>query len=155
MNFSKKDLLGHCKELLTSKRQMLSKELGKLREAAVNETKSSMGDKYETSREMMRQEESKLASQLGIVEEQMVGLDRIDPERSFNKVDLGSLVQTETTTFFIAGSLGKLTYDSESIFCISAAAPLAKLLMGKEVGDEIQFNTSQSRCYTLIVNSEL
>ena len=49
-----------CRVFLMQKIENLSTELEALREAAIAETKSSMGDKYETGREMMMQERNRL-----------------------------------------------------------------------------------------------
>ena len=140
MNFSKRELLDHGKRLVASKEKSLIDELEAIRDSASSDAKSSMGDKYETSREMMRQEERKVASQLEAVAEQMVALDRLDPEGTSDKVEIGALVETRNACFFISTSLGRVELGNQPIFFISPVAPLTKLLLGSKEGDRIAFN---------------
>ena len=50
---TKEQVLQHCQEMIDGQIAELSNEIAKVEESAANETKSSMGDKYETGREMM------------------------------------------------------------------------------------------------------
>jgi vacuolar-type H+-ATPase subunit D/Vma8 len=50
---SKSKVLQSCHRFLAEKRSRLQREVLEIREAAARETKSSAGDKYETTREMM------------------------------------------------------------------------------------------------------
>lgn len=140
MDFSKEEIIGVCRKHLIDKQNSYNQELIKIRESATNETKSSMGDKYETSREMMRQEEAKMVSQLQLVNDQISSLERINPRHKSNKAEFGAVVETNVSIFFISISLGKVDILSQQAFVISPSAPLAKGLAGKGIGDEIAFN---------------
>jgi len=149
MNVSKKELVDHCRELLIAKESTLKTELKIIREAASNETKSSMGDKYETGKEMLQQEENKLISQLKLISDQLVTLVRIDHEKVSEKVELGALLSTDDSNYFISISFGKVEFNGEVIFLISSLAPLAKLFAGKRQGEEITFNGINHRIQTI------
>ena len=107
--------------------------------ASNNDTKSSMGDKYETSREMLQQEINNLQIQLNEHLKSQKILKNINPN-PHKVVTLGSLVETEKGMFFIAISLGELSFNQEKIFVISAESPLAKAMNGKKVGETFIVN---------------
>ena len=106
-----------------------------------NDTKSSMGDKYETTREMVQQEINNLQVQLNENLRARNSLKTINTNLH-QKVGLGSLVETERGLFFIAVSLGEIILDKRKIFVISTESPLGKIVMGKKKGDQFSLNNS-------------
>ena len=104
-----------------------------------SETKSSMGDKYETSREMMQQEITRIQNQLNEVLIQQEQFKKIVIKKH-DTIALGSYVETSMGNFCIAISLGEIDYNSKKLFVLSPITPLAKLLIGKKVGDEVSLN---------------
>ena len=104
-----------------------------------SETKSSMGDKYETSREMMQQEITRIQNQLNEVLIQQEQFKKIVIKKH-DTIALGSYVETSMGNFCIAISLGEIDYNSKNLFVLSPITPLAKLLIGKKVGDEVSLN---------------
>ncbi|SFJ13516.1 Transcription elongation factor, GreA/GreB, C-term [Kaistella treverensis] len=107
--------------------------------ASNNETKSSMGDKYETSREMVQQEINNLQIQLNenVKARNSLQFINVNPHQN---VGVGSLVETDKGLFYIAVSLGEITLGKQKIFLISPESPLANALTGKKNGDEISLN---------------
>ncbi len=142
MNFSKDRVINAFEEHLLSKKKSLEIELIKIRADAASETKSSMGDKYEIGREMLRQEESKLMNQKRIVEDLLLALKRIDGTKSMDTVETGALVQTNAGFFLVGAGLGKIRIGAETVFGISPLAPLAQQLLGKKEGDKVKMNAS-------------
>ena len=135
-------------ELLEIIQQKVSEKILKLEQliaetrASNNDTKSSMGDKYETSREMLQQEINNLQIQLNEHLKSQKILKNINPN-PHKIVTLGSLVETEKGKFFIAVSLGEITFSQEKIFVISAESPLAKAMNGKKTGESFVVNNLQ------------
>jgi len=129
------DLL-HAK--LSEKIENLERLIAETR-AANNETKSSMGDKYETSREMVQQEINNLQIQLNenVKARNSLQFINLNPHQN---VGLGSLVETDKGFFYIAVSLGEISLKKQKIFLISPEGPLAKALNGKKNGEEISLN---------------
>ena len=136
---TKEQVLRHCQEMIDGQIAELSSEIAKLEESAANETKSSMGDKYETGREMMMQEKVKLNERLQLLKNHKVALNAVD-DTTHELVKLGSLVRTSQATFFIVSAIGNVTVKGTPVFVISQAAPLAREMMGKREGEEVQFN---------------
>lgn len=126
----KEEILNLLKDKATQKIQLLEMLIAETR-ASNNDTKSSMGDKYETSREMLQQEINTLQIQLNEQQRSLQVLKSIHPKPHV-VVGLGSLVETENGTFFIAVSGGTIVCEDQTIVVISAESPLAKSLMGKK-----------------------
>lgn len=98
------------------------------------ETKSSMGDKYETSREMLQQEIMQIQRQLAVFQAHQIQVRKLT-ENVSEAIKTGSMVKTTFGNFIIITSLGELEVDDEKFVSISEQTPLAKELMGKKVGD--------------------
>lgn len=130
---NKAELLELVKQKISEKIQKLEQLIAETR-ASNNDTKSSMGDKYETSREMLQQEINNLQIQLNEHLKSLQILKNINPN-PHKVVSLGSWVETNKGKFFIAISLGELSFNQEKIFIISAESPLAKAMNGKKEGD--------------------
>jgi hypothetical protein len=108
--------------------------------AAIEETKSSAGDKYETGREMMQQEADRNQGQLNEANKLMVALSRVSYSTPHTTGDSGSLVVTNNGSFFIAISAGSFTVDGKTYFVVSPASPVGAKLIGKKKGDEFNLN---------------
>lgn len=99
--------------------------------ASNNDTKSSMGDKYETSREMLQQEINRLLSQQSEVNNQLDVLQNINTKPSA-VVGLGAYVETSMGNFYISESFGKLNVNGKAVITVSANAPLVQSMLKKE-----------------------
>src|SRR5690625_5811722 len=93
--------------------------------ASNNETKSSMGDKYETSREMLQQEIMRLQQQLANVQQQKAVLDQMRDTPRKN-IGFGSVVKTSVGNFVVAISIGRFNVWKEEYIGISDKKPLEK-----------------------------
>lgn len=114
---------------------------------AANDSKSTAGDKHETSRAMMQLEQEKLGSQLRILEEQQQQLALISQLQQSPKIINGSLIETDRGNIFIGVALGKLNAGGQDVICITNQSPLGKLLTGKSSGESVSLNTIK---YTIL-----
>lgn len=135
---NKSEILHIIQEKISEKIKNLEHLISETR-TSNNDTKSSMGDKYETSREMLQQEINNLQIQLNENLKSQTILKNIQPN-PHKVIGLGTLVETDKGKFFIAVSLGEIALDKEKIFVISAESPLAKAMHGKSTNDTFQFN---------------
>lgn len=110
------------------------------REASNDDTKSSAGDKFETTREMMQQDISRNKRLLMDAQQNLQLLNSIKDTISNDKVRNGNLVYTSEGVFYISISAGQLKLDDESVFAISAASPIGNLLIGKQKDASFDFN---------------
>ncbi len=127
---------------LNEKLRDLNAMMDDLNEASKNETKSTVGDKHETSKAMMHLEQEKLGSQIKEIEFQIKEFNEISFNSTATNVVLGSLVETNKGYFFIATAIGKMQIDDNSIFVISNKSPLGLKLIGLKENESIEFNTT-------------
>lgn len=133
-----KESLHHTTRALLDRRIAdLERTIADLQAAANEEDKSSAGDKYETGREMMRQEQEKLDNQLAQARLLCDQLDRLDPREAHERVQAGSLVVTGEGRYYLAAAVGKVGLDGVNYFVLSTAAPLGRALLGKRAGEEV------------------
>jgi len=136
---NKEELIRIIRQKLSEKIENFEKLIAETR-ASSNDTKSSMGDKYETGREMLQQEINNLQVQLNEILKQRDFLKTILPKLN-DKAEKGAIVTTEKGLFFISVSLGEIKIENQKIICISPESPLAKTMNGKQRGDVFSLNT--------------
>lgn len=135
---NKSEILQIIQDKLSAKIENFERLIDETR-ASNNETKSSMGDKFETSREMVQQEINTLQIQLNENVQARNSLKQINTNLH-QTIGLGSLVETDKGLFYIAVSLGEIIFNEKKIFVISTESPLGKILFGKKKGEEISLN---------------
>jgi len=135
---NKEELIKIIRQKLSEKIENFEKLIAETR-ASSNDTKSSMGDKYETGREMLQQEINNLQVQLNEILKQKDSLKTVLPKPS-DKAEKGAIVKTEKGLFFISVSLGEIKVENEKIICISLESPLAKAMNGKQEGELFSLN---------------
>lgn len=144
----KSNLIKLTSTKLSEKIQNFEKLIAETR-ASNNDTKSSMGDKYETGREMLQQEINNLQVQLNEVLKQQdflkTSFDKLRMTKKFDKAEKGAIVKTEKGLFFISVSLGEINFDNQKIICISPESPLAKAMNGKQKGDVFSLNNMSQK----------
>lgn len=139
----KESLLAHCNQLVDDRIRLAQKLITEAQQAANHDAKSSMGDKYETNREMMALEMRKASEQIQEATKLKKVLGSINANSPYKLVDIGSFVSTSMGDFFVSVSLGKINVEDREVFVLSAVSPLGKTLLGKRVGDQFDFNTQQ------------
>ncbi len=130
----------HCIEICESRIILAESEMRELSAALRAETKSSAGDKYETSRSMINLEKEKIAESLLELIKKKQALSHIDPDNTLRKVQQGSLVETKNGLFFVSTSLGKVIVGGNEIFVISPVSPIAQVMLDLKSGDSFEFN---------------
>ena len=139
MDWNKEEVVGYCLEKCRNRVQEIQSAMDSAQDAILNDTKSSMGDKYETSREMAQQEISRLQNQLKQAEIDLDKINNLDLHSS-ELVRMGSIVQTDQFDYFIAISIGAVKIKEKSIMIISKESPIGNLLFGKKENETVQFN---------------
>lgn len=125
---------------LLEKLNEIRKSLDETNDAKNQETKSSAGDKYETSREMIQFESDKLESQFNKTKLQLHELSAINTEKNFENVTQGALVKTNLNTLFFSIPLGNFKFEEQDLFLLSMASPMGQILRNKKLGDKVSFN---------------
>jgi len=117
----------------------LQTTIASLQESRNKETKSSVGDKYETGRAMMQQEIFRKEEQLQQALELRLTLRTIKPSEKYTTARQGSLVETSQGSYFLSVGLGKIKIEGRTYFAISVKSPIGAALLGKQQGDYIEF----------------
>lgn len=136
----KRALYEKCVEHITTRIQAIEKRLREVEESRNNETKSSVGDKYETGRSMMQMEEEKSKTQLHEAFLVKHRLSQLPIDKVSEKVVWGSLVICNQATYFLSIGIGKVEFNQRIYYCISNESPIGKVLLGKSRGDTAHFN---------------
>ncbi len=132
-----------CQQLMEQRIETAETALEQAREASNDDTKSSAGDKFETTREMMQQEITRNKGLLMDAKQNLQLLKVIKDAPKTEVVKSGSLVNTTEGTFYISISAGQLSVEGKNIFAISAVSPIGQLLIGKKVSDAVSFNNKK------------
>jgi hypothetical protein len=137
----KTKLYQRCMDFVLQRIDTAETALKQAQEASNDDTKSSAGDKFETTREMMQQD---IARNKNL---QFDGQQNLQLLISLESVPVsgdivrnGSLVYTTKGIFYISISAGQLHVDDQLVFAISAASPIGQLLIGKKSGESFSFN---------------
>jgi len=76
-------------------------------------------------------------------------LGELNPKNKSSNVTLGSLISTNIGLFYLSVSLGKIKVAEKEVFVLSAVAPLGKVLMDKQIGDEFEFNSRPIKIHSI------
>lgn len=129
-----------CLDFIHQRIQTAETALEQAREASNDDTKSSAGDKFETTREMMQQDISRNKRLLADAQQNLQMLESLHEVPVSKQVKNGSLVYTDNGIFYISISAGLIKLDDVQAFAISAVSPIGQLLLGKKEGDDFSFN---------------
>lgn len=139
----KEELYNLCLTFVEQRLLTVNKTILDIQNSLQSETKSSAGDKHETGRAMLQLEREKAGHQLAEIEKQKQILQKINIESKHQKVALGSVIKTTQANYFIAVSAGEIVVDKTKYYAISAATPIAQLLLSKGVDDAIIFRDNK------------
>jgi len=136
----KEKILDYCKSTVRRKIELISFSLDEISGSMENETKSSLGDKHETSRARMQSEQEKLVWQMDELKGQYELLRKMDTDRSVETVSNQNLVYTNSGIFFIVVPIGKIELEEKVIYVISSNSPIGKKMIGLKAGERFEMN---------------
>ncbi len=111
--------------------------------AANEETKSSVGDKYETGRAMNQNAKDISARHLADLLKMKKTMDLIKKDSIMEVVELGALVETSQQIYFISVGLGALNIENTNVMTISAVSPIGQAMIGHKKGDWIEWRNER------------
>ena len=126
---SKSAVIAELSKQLSVKLNYLNTTLQQTIDSRNSDTKSSAGDKFETSREMAQIEISKIEKE--IIKTQQFITDLTSKASQFIITDKGA--------FLISIPFGKLMVKSAEVFCISNSAPITKQLVNTEISANFEY----------------
>ncbi len=130
----------NCAFLIRERMNSLRTAMNTAQDVVNEQTKSSAGDKYETSRAMGHLEKDMYARQLAETGKEMASLMSIDCSLVYHSISPGSFVRLDNTSYFILAGIGKIEFEGELMYVISPNAPVAHSLFGKKKDDIVSIN---------------
>lgn len=111
--------------------------------SANDEGKSSVGDKYETSRAMAHIDRDIHARQLESAQKDLSFIQQIDVTLFCKKVDIGAFVVSDSGKYIFLSGLGPIDFKGEKIIFLSINSPIGKIFLNKIKGDSVKFNNKE------------
>ena len=146
----KKKLLELCLQQVNDKINILQSEFNVYKDSAANETKSTAGDKHDTSKSMMQMEQEKMSAQLKDILNQKKILLSIKVNVLQKTIGLGSLVHTDQGVFFLSIFSKPITIDESLYIPISLQSPIGKELIKSKPGFSFMFNSKQYKVLSFL-----
>ena len=126
--------------LLQTRLAELEKAIANVQNSANEESKSSMGDKYETGRAMAQNDRAMLENQKSELLKDIATFGNINFNQETEFVKNGSLVQTSIGYILVSVSVGKIVDAGINTMLISSASPLGTQLLGKKANEMVSVN---------------
>jgi hypothetical protein len=126
---TKSEVVAELDKQLLTKLSYLRTNLQQAIDSRNSDTKSSAGDKFETSREMAQIEIHKIENE--ILKTQQFITDLFSKDIQFIITDKG--------TFLISIPFGKLMVSGTEVFCISKTAPITSPLINTKVSANFDY----------------
>lgn len=150
IKIKKQEIIDTCISLTEARLTEIRIAKDQSEEAIREDTKSSAGDKYETTREMVQQDLNRYQAQLQEAKKDLHILQSL-VDSPMAIVALGAIVQTDLARYFIASSIGLLKLADDSfVYVISPSSPVGLHLLGKRVGESITFNGKSQKIMHII-----
>ncbi|ARN76967.1 transcription elongation factor [Nonlabens spongiae] len=150
MSEFKKAINTKCLEIVAERLDIIDDNLKNLQHSKQSETKSSAGDKYETGRAMIQNQEElyrRQRHQTQIILDQLL---KIDPDKKCKRVEDGALVTLPSGHYYISAGMGKLTVNEKDVFALSLASPLGMALKHRHAGDTFTFNEKEHNILQIV-----
>lgn len=136
----KKQLLAYCEKYVEERIERAEEPIKRAVRSANEESKSSAGDKHETTQAMAHLEQENNAKQLAEALKLRRAIIELKNISSSNIIDFGSLVHTNKGIYYIALSLGVVTLNQSNYFVVAPTSPIAMQLKGLKASDTMTFN---------------
>ncbi|OOG76806.1 hypothetical protein [Algoriphagus sp. A40] len=82
----------------------------------------------------------RMEHELVFLKNELMALEKIDPDRICQKVEEGAVIVTDQRIFFISTSIESVDVNGKSVFGLSVHAPIYVAMKGKVKGEKIEFN---------------
>ncbi|MBN9292808.1 MAG: hypothetical protein J0G96_02375 [Flavobacteriia bacterium] len=138
---NKKEFIQYLEAYFSEKALLIHQEIEQLRADISSDTKSTAGDKHETSRAMAQLEMEKLGNQILDYHKKIQWIKQLGLENPASEtIQTGSLIRLSNGWYFLGPGLGKITFGNEHVFCISIKSPIGQQLFNKKKGQLIELS---------------
>lgn len=139
INKLKSELFSHCYEFVNRRIENLQTAITGSQESANQESKSTAGDKHDTSRAMMQLEVERLSAQLAIAEKMLIELKQAEHYQAEKNSISGKIIQTEGANYFVAVAAGKISVKEQDFFAVSSDSPVVIALKKRSKAADGEF----------------
>ena len=140
----KEKLIIYVKNHLDQRIQNSLAAMQAAQESANSESKSSAGDKYETSRAMGHLDREMHGRMYQQAQQERQIVERLDDTVIYKKGALGAFLKTSMGDFFLSISIGQVEIEGNKVMIISPQSPIGALLLGKIVGDSFSIRGKEA-----------
>ncbi len=144
MDVDKSEIRGICEALVQQRMEPVQQAMEEAQSSANSETKSTAGDKHETSRAMAQGERDRLAQQLHNLQMLHAALMKIPLNSGKDTVEIGSYVKTSQGDFYVSVGLGEVKQGGMKFYAIGAHSPVGQQIMNKRQGDRFAFGPREA-----------
>ncbi|MCC2544975.1 hypothetical protein LJY25_00840 [Hymenobacter sp. BT175] len=146
----KQELLAECRRLQQQKVDTARQAMLDVQESA-NESQGAIEDKFESFREACQIQRDLYARQLDEALSGLQVLQRLpDAHTPRNQPGLGSVVVTDSQTYYISLSLGEVKVGGQTYCAISAFSPLYLAMAKTQVGETFSFRGKTHRIQEIL-----
>ena len=139
MSINKEELFNKCLDMVNDRIDQYNGKLDTISEKNSEANFNPDFDQYGNKGEMLTEYE-KNAAYLDRVQSMKETLANLDHTHRSEVVRPGSVVETNSTYYFISIPLGEIDVENGSkVYAISTDAPIYKELEGKKAGDKVNF----------------
>lgn len=141
----KEELTAACVAYVEARIGRFNHTMRELEEALKPESRSCMGDKYETSRALLHLEFEKISGQVEQFNNLRKTASLIGNQPSSNTIGFGSVVRTTAANYFISIPAGEIEAEAEKFYAVGINSPVAQELLGKTTGEEFVINGTAAK----------
>ncbi len=135
----KSQLFKHCHEFVNKRIENLNAAITNSQESANQESKSTAGDKHDTSRAMMQLEVERLSAQLANAEKMLIELKQAEHLQSEKNNLAGKIIQTDYAAYFVAVAAGKISVNDKDYFIVSSDSPVVSEIKKRRKAPDGEF----------------
>lgn len=117
--------------------------------AVANDSKSTAGDKHETSRAMAQIEQEKSAKKLVQLKGEKQRIQALVTDTKIDRVEVGALVETNLMRYYVSLGIGKMVINDQSIYAIAPGSPIGQAMIGKKEGEAFKINGKEQTILTI------
>ncbi len=136
----KSSLKQRASDILHSRIEASSAAMKEAQLAANEGEKSSVGDKYETSRAMAQIDRDIHARQFESAQKDLTFIQQTDVRLFYKKIQSGAFVEASNGKYFFLTGLGPIEVNDERVIFVSINSPIGHEFSGKQSGDTVIFN---------------